>query len=108
MSVYLWLLTMSINNPHLIGRKDEASRLQGSHPNGVTFKVYSIGRGCCSENVKHDVKINMGDRPCQVAWSLELKKKGLIASKGISPSLAGKRLVVSVSVLNKLLAAGQW
>ena len=54
----VWILTMLIDNPHLIDQKDEASRLQGSHPNGVT-QVYSIGRGRRSDSVKHVVQINM-------------------------------------------------
>jgi hypothetical protein len=49
---------MSIRDPHLINQKDETSRLQGSHPNGVT-QVYSIGKGCRSDSIKHDVQINM-------------------------------------------------
>jgi hypothetical protein len=54
----LWMLKMSIRDPHLINQKDETSRLQGSHPNGVT-QVYSIGKGCRSDSIKHDVQINM-------------------------------------------------
>ena len=43
---------------HVVNWKDEASRLQGSHPNGVT-QVYSIERGCRTNSVKHDIQINM-------------------------------------------------
>ena len=44
------------SNPYLIDREEEASRLQRSHPNRVT-QVYSVGRGYCSESVKHDVQL---------------------------------------------------
>ena len=50
--------SIKIRDPHLINQKDETSRLQGSHPNGVT-QVYSIGKGCRSDSIKHDVQINM-------------------------------------------------
>ena len=54
------MLKLLINGPHLIGWKDEASWLQGSHPNGVT-QVYSIGRGW--------YKLLIWSQPRQVAWS---------------------------------------
>ena len=101
----VWMPKLLIN-PHLIGQKDEVSWLQGSHPKGVTH-VYSIGRGCRSDIVKHI---------CTNYWygaiGVQLKKKWGAVSK--SPlRLAVERLMILVSAWsqhfeNKLLALGQW